>query len=777
MKKKTYSQILDEVARDQLAANPDLTPQIMVQIQKGKSATMRPLMKVFVTVFLALLILAGVLIGVPSVRAAIQRWIGYVPGVGLVSEGQIRVLAEPVSITREGITLTVEQVLVDSNQTTLIYSAKGLTAEMLDINPAVNSPGCYKDAVLRFGNNKFSPTGQSGTNWITGYQHRATYSVIPSQENEVTLLVPCLRSAMPGKTPENWELSFRLIPAPPEMTAFPVIEIPTPQPTTPAPLPSAETNAPLSTNGISVTFDRAIQLDDGYLIYATVHWENSGFSGLEVFGPSAFRLLDSKGQNVSYTLNVDETASMPGKQGQTALAFRITSMQVPGPLTIAIDSVSVTKAVTGSFIFDPGSNPKPGQVWELNQDVDLSDGYSLRVLRATYPKPPVEGLPQQAGFSFDMKSDTITGALLIDMAHPPAGGGGGSAGWTEGVFTSGFSYRGAMPEGPITVNVEAITFNFSGHWEAQWTPPATKNQPTPQPSSCLTVESWQQALQQHPSLPAGLTGKLALSKIDPPSHYYEMIVVGLDGSNPVSLGIGLMPSFAPNGNQVVYMGPGKNGISDGLHIKDLISGQTTLLPGSAAGDINPLWSPDGSKIAFTRGPSSAYNASLPHHIIVTNADGSDFRQLTKGADSSFAVAWIPDGNRLIYTVNSQDKISVHIMDVRTGEVASFPNANYNADVFVSPDGNRLAFEERLPLDKYGISISDWDGSNRKLVANGDPYIGTSPLWSADGKWLLINIYDLAANQKPDPTPALIQVDTCEIIPLTNLNGYVSSWVW
>lgn len=101
MKRKTYSQTLDEIARDQLAANTDLTPQIMAQIQKGKSATMRPLMKIFVTVCLTLLILAGVLISVPSVRAAIQHWIGYVPGVGLISEGQIRVLAEPVSMTRE----------------------------------------------------------------------------------------------------------------------------------------------------------------------------------------------------------------------------------------------------------------------------------------------------------------------------------------------------------------------------------------------------------------------------------------------------------------------------------------------------------------------------------------------------------------------------------------------------------------------------------------------------------------------------------------------------
>ena len=46
-------------------------------------------------IFLALL-LAGFVIGPQRVAAAIQGWFGYVPGIGLLREGQIRVLAKPV---------------------------------------------------------------------------------------------------------------------------------------------------------------------------------------------------------------------------------------------------------------------------------------------------------------------------------------------------------------------------------------------------------------------------------------------------------------------------------------------------------------------------------------------------------------------------------------------------------------------------------------------------------------------------------------------------------
>jgi Tol biopolymer transport system component len=97
-------------------------------------------------------------------------------------------------------------------------------------------------------------------------------------------------------------------------------------------------------------------------------------------------------------------------------------------------------------------------------------------------------------------------------------------------------------------------------------------------------------------------------------------------------------------------------------------------------------------------------------------------------------------------------------------------------VVVSPDGKRLAFEEMLPLDKYGLFVSDLDGSNRKLLADGDPYIVTIPAWSPDGQWVIATVHDPSASAEPNSTLALIHVDTCQIIPVPNLRGYVTSWL-
>ena len=784
MNKRSYSEVLNRVAGDNMAANSDLAPRILARIQKGKSRTMQPRMKVLATVFLILLVLAIGLVSVPAVRAAIQRWIGYVPGIGLVSEGQIRVLAEPVSMTRDGITLTIKEVLTDPSQTIVVYTVEGLRMDMLDTKPAANTPGCYKDAVLRLPGGDLSQTQLTGRSWMSGYEHKSSYPAFASTVNDVTFVLPCIRSALPGKAPENWELSFRLIPAPPDMTVFPVIEISTPvqAPATSSAQPDAPTQLPpakLSAEGISLSLDRAVQMDDGYLIYATVHWENTGFDYLDLFNPSTLHLLDANGKEITYTFDDEEKSVLTPGPGQTVFVIRTAPIRTSGPLTLVVDSVSVTVPASppASFTFDAGSDPKPGQVWELNQDIDVGYGHSLRVLRATYPLPPSEHLPQRAGFSFEMESKTgVQNAMVFDHDHPLLGGGGGGGGSYPEIFNAGFSYQGAMPEGPITVTVESFTVDLAGPWKAQWAPPVTQSDLPPQPAACLNRESWPQALRAQASLPTGSGGTLALFDVVPPSYHYQASVVKIDGSIMKSIGFGSEPSLSPDKTRVVYTGPMIDGPADGLYVMDLATGNTTRLQNTRPGDTNPLWSPDGSKIAFTRGPSSGLiGAPGPYNIVLVNPDGSDLRQLTDGTDANYAMTWMPDGKRLIYNLVSGERASLHSIDVQTGEVSLISEVG-SGSVDISPDGTRLAFQENLPLDKYGLFVSDADGSNRRMLADGDPYVVTVPAWSPDGNWVIATVHDPDPNKRPYAMLTLIDPDTCQIIPVPNLSGYVTSWV-
>ncbi len=780
MNRKTYSQILDAVAHDHVPENTDMAPRIKSRIQKGKGLTMRPRMKIFTAIILVLLILALVLVKVPGVAAAIQRWFGYVPGIGLVREGQIRQLDAPVVVEREGISITVEQALLDSEKTVIVYKVENLPASAFptDLNMSV----CSMPPSLRLPDGQELPSGQGGgggSSWETSYEWRFSYPAISADVNTAVLFFPCLEMALADKTPANWEIPLHFVPAPPDLTAFPVIEIATPTALVSNPTP--QDISALNPDAISLTLDRAVQMDDGYLLYATVHWGNTAVDWLEVIDPASIHLLDAAGQDIPFDLINDDMTTASTDERRTVFAIKTAPIEAAGPLTLILDSVSVELPVTASFIFDPGPDPRPGQIWELDQNVDVGYGYSLRVLKATYPTPQMKDLPQQAGLSFDMDSDTgVNGAILGDPVPPVSGGGGGGGGGSiPGPFTGGFTYKGDFPAGPITVDIQSIWIRLSGRWQAQWTPPVIEQQvtPTSQLSACLTRHSWEQALNKNGTLPAGLTGRLALFDTLPPTYNYQVVVVNLDGSDRNMIGFGDSPSFSPDGSRLVYIGPAQNGPSDGLYITDLATGHATLLPGTARGDSAPLWSPDGTRIAFTRGPASGLiGAPGAYNLMITDVDGSNSRQLTAGENANFAKAWMPDGTQLLYMVEERNGVSLQMMDVQTGTSSPMFNINYNGSVAVSPDGKRVAFEEMLPLDKYGLFVSNLDGSDRRQLADGDPYIVTLPTWSPDGNWIVASVHDPDTSKQPNPMLALIQVDTCQIIPLPDLGGYISSWL-
>lgn len=775
MNKRSYSQILDLVARDRLAEGIDLSARILARIQRGERKTMQPRTKVFAAVCLILLVLALVSISVPAVRAAIQRWIGYVPGFGLVSEGQIRVLAEPVSVTRAGITLRLEQVLVDSTQTSIMYTVEGLTKDMLAFRP--DDPSiCAESARLRLPEEEFtysresSGFGQNGE----GYQSQVYYPALPSKAQEATLVIPCLPSTLIGKVPEDWELAFRLIPAPSELTTLPVIEIANPgdgQASTSSPINAAP-------HGIFLTMDRAVQMEDGYLIYASLHAEDTAFNNLSLISSSSIHLLDAKGREILHYLDVEAMAALPRIEDQTALAIKTDWIPIPGPITLVIDSIHMTLGVDASFTFDPGADPQPGQVWELNQEIDLGHGYSLRVLKATY----LEDESSHPGFSFEMESDSdVSAAFLIDMAHPLAEGPGLNGGPAAKRFSDEFFYAGALPQGPITVNILSVAAGLSGPWEAQWTPPApTTEAPMtslPEPSPCLTQESWQQALEQNAPLPSGLQGTLALYDIvhSGDEHRLEVVVVRLDGSERRVIGAGSSPSFSPDGSRVVYLGPVTDGPPDGLYLTDLSSGNTIRLPGTTVGDLNPVWSPNGEWIAFTRSPDmELLDPPIPQNLMLANTASWEIRPLTQGSVSNHVRDWIPADNHLLYALDTGKRVSLYALDIQTGASSFLFEMNSHGRVAASPDGKRLVLEESLSPERVSMFVVNLDGSNRKLLANGDLYTVISPVWSPDGYWVIVSVHDPA--QGASPRLALIQVDTCEIVPVPNLSGYVSSWI-
>jgi len=79
-----------------------------------------------VVIALALLLL----LALTGVVYAVGNLLGYIPGIGIIDHtSQVRVLAEPLSQTRAGVTITVTKAFLGANKALIVFQVDGLSAD------------------------------------------------------------------------------------------------------------------------------------------------------------------------------------------------------------------------------------------------------------------------------------------------------------------------------------------------------------------------------------------------------------------------------------------------------------------------------------------------------------------------------------------------------------------------------------------------------------------------------------------------------------------------
>jgi dipeptidyl aminopeptidase/acylaminoacyl peptidase len=107
---------------------------------------------------------------------------------------------------------------------------------------------------------------------------------------------------------------------------------------------------------------------------------------------------------------------------------------------------------------------------------------------------------------------------------------------------------------------------------------------------------------------------------------------------------------------------------------------------NAANDIDPAWSPDGSKLAF----ASDRDGNLD--IYVMRADGTGQVRITSGTRSDRYPTWSPDGTQLAYRSNSGGDFDIHVMNIDgSGDRLLAPSPAFDSEPAWSPDGSRIAY--------------------------------------------------------------------------------------
>jgi len=718
---------------------------------------------------LLILLLAGFAIGPANIVAAMQRLLGYIPGVGLVGDSSgLRVLAEPVTQEREGITVTVSQAVVDSERTVVLYQVEGIPPEAYP--ESEDAPFCPEQPQLRpsggvpadviggrgggWGREGLMRAGTAeGQGWRSGFEWRLIYSALPTDVNEAIFFIPCLDGTAPGAAPEDWELALSFVPAPPDVTVVPVLEL------TPSPESNPEPGEPAEAG---LFLEQVIELEDRYILIGSFR-QGSSIPGGSVWGVLPwldFEITTGDGQSWIFwpAEDVDLPEALPGI---VPWAYEVLKGFTTPPLTLRVGAIDAEFPADVTFQFDAGPAPEDGQEWALNQDFEVA-GHTVTLVSAVLHRDA-----RQNGYEFFFRSAPEVGAISIqDDGHMPVGGYGGG---TSGEFSVGLVYDGPVPTGLLTYRITALTARIAGPWTLPWSPPASSAPVTPVvlPLPCLTFEDWQRAVADPAPIPEGLGGRLIAygriiddgDRLSPENA--GVFVFDLATGERQALGPGTWPTLSDDGRRAAYSW------SEGLHLVDLTTGENQIVPGTTTNDYNPRFSPDGSQLAFVRIDDL--------NLYVLNLDGSGLQRVTQGPEYELLVGWTADGGSLLYGVPGPGGISLRSVDLLSGEIRDILAFDgKDAWAAFSPDGEWVAYLARVPGMDYGLYLARLDGSEPRLLAQLDYWGIEGPVWSPDGDWLLVNVVnpDLPV---AEITPALIDPGTCQAIPLRGIDGTVQDW--
>ena len=343
-----------------------LQTQASSQANQPRSLVLKP---AFIAILIAILMFAASLFyfGPETVYAAITRLFDYIPGIGLVDQdAQIRVLKEPVSQTRDGITITVNEAFLTEDRTEIHYGVSGVPLSAYPRNEAPHE-GCFQPEYLLLPDGRRLKMGEP----------------VPADVNEAILMIPSIFNTLPDTVPTNWEFQLEFIPMPEDATIYPVQES-TAMPAETS-LPNPESRSTQESSGANeqevdaaIHIEKTIQTDTGFILIGSVELNAVQDAWINMQGMP--QIIDADNTKIPVTFPYDIQFSNTDNNA-IAWAAQFDAANVTFPITLTMYGEKFSRVTTESPVripFDAGEFPQPGQEWQIGQEFNIGD-YRLRL--------------------------------------------------------------------------------------------------------------------------------------------------------------------------------------------------------------------------------------------------------------------------------------------------------------------------------------------------------------------------------------------------------------
>jgi Tol biopolymer transport system component len=221
----------------------------------------------------------------------------------------------------------------------------------------------------------------------------------------------------------------------------------------------------------------------------------------------------------------------------------------------------------------------------------------------------------------------------------------------------------------------------------------------------------------------------------------EIHIVNWDGTNDVKLAGGSQgqeddPVISPDGSMIAYFATHTG--SWALYVMDPAGNNQHPITANTVFNSVASWSPDSKMLVFT----PYHNTESPSFVASVNADGSGYKELTRSSESDGEPVWSPDGSRIAFDcyVNGMNQICSMKADGSDRQTLTHQPGG-NTGLAWSPDGKQIAFtswrDSAAPNScddgncNFEIYVMNADGSKQTRLTN-DPAEDWNPAWSPDG---------------------------------------------
>lgn len=254
------------------------------------------------------------------------------------------------------------------------------------------------------------------------------------------------------------------------------------------------------------------------------------------------------------------------------------------------------------------------------------------------------------------------------------------------------------------------------------------------------------------------------------THSGDIIMVNVDGTGETKIAEGSSPVWSPDGTRVAYVGQDSSGQSSIVIINS--DGTNPRIISNTGLVFDLAWAPDGTKIAFAK---QVDTQAFRQDIFVVDVDGTNLRNLTQSVLTNSTVrnlgpSWSPDSRGIIFYSDRDNPINensgarrsiwhIYTMDldgsnVRRMTMPSSSGLQRESSPAWSPDGSKIAF----------VGSTDANDGRRNEIyvidtagttptrLTNNDLNDSNPKWSPDGSKIVFRQETIVFNQFGSPRP-------------------------